>query len=291
MLKKYVLLGWLLGIMQVNAGEIGVVDNVEAPAWLQRGNLTKPLVSGLQLQNNDRILTGSQARVSLKLAEGSTVKLGQNATFALQDVDAGIDKDNVYRGILNVVKGAFRFTTSVLSKSSNHREINVKLGTITAGIRGTDIWGIVDDQEDLVALLEGTIEVTHTSGATEVIAEPLSVYAANINQLPSPLSHLTQPTVNALAKETDLIENAGATNPDGIWHVNLGAYNSRQAAERAGSMYREQGYDIQTREFTYNHHKRYQLHLDHFVSKAEARGATDLLTQKYGLEVARVTKN
>jgi len=290
MLKKYIFLGWLLGVMHVNAGEIGLVENVQAPAWLQRESQITPLAAGIQLQNNDRILTGTQARVLLKLNEGSTVKLGQNATFALQDIDTGIERDGVYRGVLNVIKGAFRFTTGVLSKGSRHREINVKLGTITAGIRGTDIWGIVDDQKDLVALLEGKIEVSHTSGVAEILTEPLSVFTANINQPPSPVSQVTLPIVTALAKETNLIENAGATKANGIWHVNLGAYNSQQASELAGNMYREQGYDIQTRQFKYNNHERYQLYLDHFASRAEALGAANLLIQRYGLDVARVTK-
>jgi len=53
-----------------------VVEAVQYPAWLERGGNAVPLTPGTALQSRDRLRTGANARVQLKLPEGSAVKLG-----------------------------------------------------------------------------------------------------------------------------------------------------------------------------------------------------------------------
>ena len=53
------------------------------PVWLVRDGKREPLALGAQLRNGDRIESGPGARVLLRLADGSTVKLGENARFTL----------------------------------------------------------------------------------------------------------------------------------------------------------------------------------------------------------------
>src|SRR5688572_16526839 len=90
-----------------------VVEAVQYPAWLERDGRTVPLTPGTALRARDQLRTGDNARVELKLAEGSSVKLGQKARFAIEKVeDRGI-----FRAALNVLDGAFRFTTDKLVKA------------------------------------------------------------------------------------------------------------------------------------------------------------------------------
>ena len=67
--------------------EPAVVEAVQYPAWLERGGNAVPLTPGTQLQAQDRLRTGTDARVQLRLGEGSTVKLGENARFTIEKVD------------------------------------------------------------------------------------------------------------------------------------------------------------------------------------------------------------
>ena len=48
-----------------------VVEAVQYPAWLERGGNSVPLTSGVELLSNDRLRTGGNARVQLKMSEGS----------------------------------------------------------------------------------------------------------------------------------------------------------------------------------------------------------------------------
>jgi hypothetical protein len=85
-----------------------------------------------------------------------------------------------FRGALDIVAGAFRFTTGKLKKTLP-REVAIRVGTATIGIRGTDIWGKTDKDGDLVALIQGRIEITRAGQATE-LAQAMTYFDAPAGQ-------------------------------------------------------------------------------------------------------------
>ncbi|HEX7605221.1 MAG TPA: FecR domain-containing protein, partial [Usitatibacter sp.] len=148
-----------------------VVEAVQYPAWLERGGNAVPLAPGTQLQAQDRLRTGGNARVQLKLPEGSAVKLGENAQFVFEKVE----ERGIFRATLSVLSGAFRFTTDVLRKGQK-RDIAIKVQNVTAGIRGTDLWGKSTGERDWVVLLEGKISVGSEGNPTVALDKPLDLY-------------------------------------------------------------------------------------------------------------------
>ena len=130
----------MLSVMPTYARTL-IVEGVVSPAWVERAGKREPLTVGMQLNDKDTISTGERARVMLRMVEGSAVKLGENATLALDGLS---EKQNPGKGSLvsaslDVVKGAFRFTTGVFGKPAGERDVKVKIATITAGVRGTDV--------------------------------------------------------------------------------------------------------------------------------------------------------
>jgi hypothetical protein len=131
-----------LATTQVAAAPAAVVEGVQMPAWLERtvtgGTRRIPLSPGLELRGGDEVRTGAGSRLYIKLAEGSLVKLGENASLRI--LDLAPDRGGFFRAALNVLEGAFRFTTDVLAKE-RRRDVSIRVATVTAGIRGTDLWG------------------------------------------------------------------------------------------------------------------------------------------------------
>ena len=160
----------LLGANIANAAP-AVVEAVQYPAWLERGGNAVPLTPGTALQAQDRLRTGTNARVQLKMPEGSAVKLGENAQFVIERVE---DR-GVFRAALSVLAGAFRFTTDAARKATK-RDIEIKVKNATAGIRGTDLWGKSTDERDIVCLLEGKITVGSEGHPTVTLDQPLDFY-------------------------------------------------------------------------------------------------------------------
>src|SRR5262245_6562120 len=91
------------------------VEGVVSPAWVERGGARLPRAVGMRLSDKDRVITGSDSRVLLRMAEGSAVKLGENATVALDALadKQGADSRKLVTATLDVVRGAFRFTTGI----------------------------------------------------------------------------------------------------------------------------------------------------------------------------------
>ena len=147
------------------------VEGVQNGAWLDRGGAVEPLVAGMEVRAGDRMRTGANARVQLKLAEGSTVKLGENAHLRIEQAET----KGFFKAVLNVVDGAFRFTTEAAAKNAR-REVDIKVRNIVAGIRGTDLWGRSDATRDLVCLIEGRITVAVVGGAAVAMSEPLDFF-------------------------------------------------------------------------------------------------------------------
>lgn len=71
----------------VASAENAYVEQVQMPAWLERGGVRTPLAPRLSLLESDRIITGKGARVYLQMPEGSRVKLGENTDFKLTRLD------------------------------------------------------------------------------------------------------------------------------------------------------------------------------------------------------------
>jgi hypothetical protein len=195
------------------------VEAVQAPAWLERGGERRPLLPGQSLGNRDKVFTGDGGRLLLQLPEGSAVKLGENAQMNLNAL--GRRDGGVYTAALDVLQGAFRFTTDIFRKTLQHRAINIRAATLTAGVRGTDLWGKSDAEKDLICLLEGRIVVTHPQGEAVELAQPLAFAAAPHGQAPAPVSQADPEQVQRWAEETEIQPGHGVLRQGGKWSVVL----------------------------------------------------------------------
>jgi hypothetical protein len=209
----------------VLAATAATVEAVQSPAWRERGGISVPLAAGMELASGDVVRTGAGARAYLMLAEGSRVKLGETARFALHT--RSMQPEKTLRGALDVLAGAFRFTTGKLAKGKS-RDVSIRVGTATIGIRGTDLWGKTDKAGDLVALLEGRIDVTRAGQVTEM-AQPMSYYDAPAGK-PAEVRPLDAETFVKLARQTDILAGDGASRVKGKWRVLAGSAGSRAAA-------------------------------------------------------------
>jgi hypothetical protein len=187
-----------------------VVEAVQYPAWLERGGNAVPLMPGMPLEARDRLRTGGNARVQLKLAEGSAVKLGENAQFVIERAE---DR-GVFRATLAVVAGAFRFTTRALGG----RDVAIKVKHVTVGIRGTDLWGKSTDERDLVVLIEGKITVGAQGHPPVALERPLDLYQKPRDAAPE-VTRIDPRQLEEWARETELSADGAAARAGGRWRM------------------------------------------------------------------------
>ena len=281
-MKKIITAVALFGLaIAASAAPQAVVDAVQAPAWRDRDGRAEPLAPGMELRSRDRIRTGEGSRVYLRLADGSTVKLGENGELLAERL--GPSERQFFSAALNVAKGAFRFTTDKLRKLSR-RDVIIHVATVTAGIRGTDIWGKTEPERDFVCLLEGRITVSHQDGDSREMSEPLTFYVAPRNQPPRGIEAADPETVKKWAAETEIQAGAGATRRSGKWKLLLASIDGQQAALEVYDRVAGAGYAAAIRPRIEGEAVRYEILLRNLASKAEAEVLAAKVKARLGLE-------
>lgn len=225
----------------VTAAPAARIQSVQVPAWLVRAGNRLPINAGMPLEAGDILRTGANARLLVQLAEGSVVKLGPNAELKLQALKPASKSGGLFEGLLDVVKGAFRFTTTLLSRS-HRRSLDIRIANVTAGIRGTDVWGKAAPDKDIVCLIEGKVSVKRGDDAAITLSDPLTFYVAPKGQAPLPVAPVDPEQLQRWARETDIEENGPALTADGAWTVFLESLSTREAAETSRARLADEGY-------------------------------------------------
>lgn len=276
---KIDVLGMLLAFFAAAVAHAGVgtVEAVQYPAWLERSGIAVPLVPGTRLQARDALRTGGNARVRVKLAEGSAVKLGENARFVIETAE---DR-NVFRATLAVVAGAFRFTTDALSQ--RRREVAVRAKTVTVGIRGTDLWGKSGDDRDLVCLLEGRITVGAQGHPQVTLDQPLDFYQKPRDGAPS-VARVDPKELAEWAKETELSADGAGASANGRWRLVAAVKHGRDAALALNRRLRRDGYPSEIVQKDGYH----VVQVTRLAGEAEARALMAALRGVPGVELPTV---
>ncbi len=264
-----------------------VVEAVQMPAWVERGGSRVPLAPGMALAPDDDLRTGANARLLVKLAEGSSVKLGENAQLRI--AQARLRQDNVFASTMNLLAGAFRFTTDALARA-RRREVSISVATVTAGIRGTDLWGKAAADRDIVCLIEGRIEVARAGDPPLTMDQPLSFFIAPHGQPPLPVQPVRPEQLQQWATETEIATGAGAARRGGRWKVVLASGESENEVLRVYQDVRAAGYAAELAPRRVAGRRAYDVRIAQLPSRAEAEALGASLSGRYGVGVPRVTR-
>ena len=283
---------WIAGIallaarLAAAATPNALVEAVQMPAWIERGSERIPLAPGMELHDRDQLRTGANAKLLLKMAEGSLVRLGENGTLRLDQMAQRGDR--VFSAAMNVFEGAFRFTTDAL-RAQRRRSINITIATVTAGIRGTDVWGKAAADKDIVCLIEGKIEVQRGQERPVVMDQPLSFYIAPRGAPALPVAPVDAEQLRIWAAETQIARGSGAAYRGGKWKVIAASVDTQEEALRLYDALRAAGYAAEIRPAMRGEKRIYDVRLAHLPSKAEAEALAGSIRGKMGVAAPKVS--
>ncbi len=280
---KSLLLAFLLGAASVQAlaQTAAVIDAVQMPAWRERDGNRVPLVPGMELRAGDRILSGKEARVLVRLSEGSVVKLGENGNLRLTEVSATRE---LFKGALQVLEGAFRFTTDIAAKARK-REVTVKVDQVTIGIRGTDFWGRSRAERQVVCLIEGAIQVGADGEAPVTMDQPRQFYRREKGKT-EPVGMVEARQLAEWALETDIGAGKGALRRGGKFSVALLKSSQQRDANAVRDQLRAAGYPAEV----VSDKQMHTVRIRHLPTREEAQVLADALEGKFGVKDAAVTQ-
>lgn len=269
-----------IGLPGISAAESGArIIGLQVPAWVDRGGDSMPARPGMVLDSADRIRTGNGSRALLRLGEGSLVRLGENGVLDLERLRPPPAPDGVFDAALRVLKGAFRFTTGALA--TGRRSVDVSIGTVTAGIRGTDIWGKSTDDKDILCLLEGHIQVSQPGFPGLEMDEPLTFYVAPRDGAPLPVGPVPEDKLKTWVPQTELAGGQGVLSDTGAWQVNLASYETQPPARQALEQLRDAGYPAQVQEVEVHGRPWFRLSIHGFDSYGDAGHVAESFRDRY----------
>jgi len=268
-----------LAATQALAAAAATVEGVQMPAWVERGGQRMALAPGMELKAGDQLNTGAGSRLVVKLAEGSLVKLGENGSLRFAELDPARE---MFRAALSILEGAFRFTTDVLAKGRRH-EVNLRVATVTAGIRGTDLWGRARAKNEIVCLIEGQVEVGAEGEPAVTLDQPLQFYQRQEGKT-QPAGFIARQQLDQWASEVELETGKGAARRGGRWSVRLARADNQNDALRVYDELRNAGYPAEIFPTVDGDKRAYVVRIRSLPSKAEAQALANQLRGRFGID-------
>jgi hypothetical protein len=230
-----------------------VVDGVQMPAWRERDGARAPLVPGMELRAGDRIISGKDARVLVEL----------------------------FRAALQVLEGAFRFTTDLAAKARK-REVNVRVEQVTIGIRGTDFWGRARAGRQIVCLIEGAIQVAAPGEQALTMDQPRQFYQRE-NGRAQPVGFVEAAQLEQWSREVEIEAGKGALRSGGRFSVQLAQGDTREALAQVQAQLAEAGYAAEIAPSEDARQAPFVLRIRPLPSREEAQALAGRLSGRFGI--------
>jgi cell division septation protein DedD len=186
-----------------------------------------------------------------------------------------------------VLEGAFRFTTDLAAKN-RRRDVSISVATVTAGIRGTDLWGKSAPERQIVCLIEGRIEVGAPNETPVTMDQPRQFYRRE-NGTTQPVGLVEEAQLGEWAEETDIAKGKGAARRGGKWNVNLITAADQSTVLDVYDQVRAAGYGAELLPTKAGEKRLYVVRIRNFPSKAEAEALAAQLRGKYGVAEPKVS--
>lgn len=153
----------------------------------------RALSQGAELYVGEKVVTGDETRLRIRLIDGAVITLGDHSTFTL----VGYEPES--RGmVLDLVEGVFRAVSGALA-DGRPRPVLVRTPLGSIGVRGTTFWGRQQLGHLEVALLEGEAVFVESRGVRIVLDEPGEGTDILAGQRPTPAQRWGQQRLDASA--------------------------------------------------------------------------------------------
>lgn len=258
------------------------LHSVQMPAWVERAGQRAPARAGMVLEPADVLETGALGRLQINLAEGSLVRVGEQARLHLAQLKAPDPAAGALKVLLQLTQGAMRFT-SPASVRSGERDIALHLGSLKVDVFGGDVWGRAGKTGDTVCLVEGRLRVRQdTSPDSELVMEQALQYVtAPRDAAPPPLAWIDIDKFRQWAAATDMQSGSGVATATGAWVVQLSSHVALESAAVAQEQMRAAGYAAEVTQVKVRGKTYHRLRVAGFDTQVDAKSFAKRMRGKF----------
>ena len=272
------------------ASESAVVSAMHFPAWLVRDFKTEPLTPGTVLQTNDLLRTGERSRVLIELSDGSVIRLGQNARFIVEQLDAADEVPAMDKAMeFQLLRGTLRYDASTTPAAAKSR-IGIRVGAISAEFQAADIWAASIAQREIIGLIDGEAIVRSNGSDPLVLDQALSLYVKSEKKPAAEMKRIDADKLARWSGVTRLDASLGIADRNGEWQLVLISLTRRPQADQLLAQMREQGFAVERKSVLRDGRTLHRLLLPGFVSVEAALAARARIEAVFGITDAWVWK-
>lgn len=221
-LMALVVLAWPVALWAGKMPVAGVVVMASGEAKATSiDQAVRPLARRSDILVGDKLVTGADGNLQVRMKDGALVVLGPDAQFiikAYSDDAAGDKKDEA---VLSLVQGGLRTISGSIEKSAYRLETPVA----TLGIRGTvfDVY-VKGDGTTVVVLRDGAVDVTGEGGGLQKMDIPGLATIIEPGKAPSKPGPVPPEVLDYLKKMLGEVPDnvTWQTNEDGSTTINVG---------------------------------------------------------------------
>lgn len=279
-------LAFILLFVSGATAQAATVYELQPPSWLIRDGERSPLVTGMQLQANDRVVGGENSRMELRFGDDVRLRLGNEGEAILVD-DLEPSASGVVRGNITLIQGPAR----IRNDSNNHR-IRVSVGDESLEIEGKgDV--AFDNESNLFSacLLNGRANVM----PSEKVAAPLKLgnigrcYVRDGIKEPREVQ-LNSAQLKELRGLTGDVLERPTVRVGSDWAVRLISSRSEITAAQLTEFVTYAGYPVQLSIIGEGDETRFQPIIYDFMSERGATQMMEELKKSYGAGFAKVIR-
>lgn len=265
------------------------VNAMNYPARVIRNHQILALMPGFQFRAGDLLRTGQGGRVLLQLADGGAIKLGESARFLVDSAGMKDVQGETYPApAFQVLRGAFRYSSSIFGNASATNHFYIKIGAVTTGVRSADVWGSSSLEQDLVALIEGAITIDADEESRVILEQALDFYVKPKGEARLPVAQVDPDQLQHWMNKTELDEAVGIAAQGGEWSLVLVSLTDMTNVERAIKDFHEKGFAVQRKSVVRAGKTLHRLLLPGFVSIQDAVNARSRIADNLGIDDAWV---
>ncbi len=123
-----------------------------------------PVKDHQRIQAGDQIVTGEKSHVTIVMSDRSVIDLKAKTRFKLDKYSFNKNEPEKGSSLMNLLSGGFRYISGLVGRS-NPKNASIRMGTVTAGIRGSFVVFSTDGTKSSVQTEKGSAEMVFPDGS------------------------------------------------------------------------------------------------------------------------------
>lgn len=129
---------------------------------------SRPLQPGSTILVGDRVETGADSRLRLRMNDGAVMTLGSSSVVTIETYD---EDEAAGKALLDVIQGVFLAASGAIARLGPE-SFQIRTPVAVLGVRGTELWGDALPDRLAVAMLSGTGVIVTTAVGTVELTQP-----------------------------------------------------------------------------------------------------------------------